>query len=146
MGHALAAKPPRHPNHHRRVNLGTKKLVSRNFLETPPVTVLQIINDILWRINPRGKGCCHSHIKLECISRRTSELLSHPCRSFPEPDDAWQCRECFAINKGKDLEGVFCDVCDADFDCNDEQGDDQIIEQNGTSSCDADCSSSDAMF
>eukprot|EP00928_Gymnodinium_smaydae_P065546 TRINITY_DN48663_c0_g1_i1.p1 TRINITY_DN48663_c0_g1~~TRINITY_DN48663_c0_g1_i1.p1 ORF type:complete len:572 (-),score=46.80 TRINITY_DN48663_c0_g1_i1:239-1894(-) len=142
---ATGARPPRQPQRQRRVNLATKKLVSRKFLETPPMTIRQIILDNLWRMNPRGKGCCIHHIKLECLLRQTSELLSHSCTNYPDIDDAFQCRRCFAINGGKDMDAAFCDVCDADFDDSDERsGQHPSYSSNAeASSCDADCSSSD---
>eukprot|EP00928_Gymnodinium_smaydae_P091030 TRINITY_DN74727_c0_g1_i1.p1 TRINITY_DN74727_c0_g1~~TRINITY_DN74727_c0_g1_i1.p1 ORF type:complete len:262 (-),score=21.50 TRINITY_DN74727_c0_g1_i1:70-819(-) len=139
----LGAKPPRQPGQFtRRVNLRTKKRVCPRFLATPSSTILQIIHDTMWRINPRGKGCCTSHIKLECLFRHTSEALSRPCMNFPEVVDAWQCRRCFAINRGEDIDDLFCEVCDAEFDCGGERVDRHPSETGGESigDADADCS------
>eukprot|EP00928_Gymnodinium_smaydae_P016492 TRINITY_DN16193_c0_g4_i3.p1 TRINITY_DN16193_c0_g4~~TRINITY_DN16193_c0_g4_i3.p1 ORF type:complete len:251 (-),score=14.29 TRINITY_DN16193_c0_g4_i3:51-803(-) len=134
----LGAKPPRQPQLNRRVNLRTKRRVCPKFVEAPPLTILQIIQDNLWRMNPRGKGCCTSHILLECLLRHTSELLSRPCMNLPEITDAWQCRQCFAINRWKDLDGSFCDVCDADLECDGEQDDYHPPGTSGLSIGDAD--------
>jgi len=67
-----SARPPPMPRslglqRRRAVNLRTRKLVMREFQETPNQTVAQLLLAILLQINPRGKGCCYMHVGLEVL-------------------------------------------------------------------------------
>eukprot|EP00928_Gymnodinium_smaydae_P031188 TRINITY_DN22972_c0_g1_i1.p1 TRINITY_DN22972_c0_g1~~TRINITY_DN22972_c0_g1_i1.p1 ORF type:complete len:556 (+),score=23.62 TRINITY_DN22972_c0_g1_i1:87-1754(+) len=111
-----SAKPPRPPPRYPRVKLCTSRVLAPQFMETPLATVQQMILTSLARINPRGKGCCRFHVRLESLLQRTSELLHRPCHMGPCLSDAWQCGECLVIQYGKNDEESYCDFCGAEHD------------------------------
>jgi len=80
------------------VNLRTHKVVMRGFRETPTRTMEQLLWDILFHINPRGRGCCYLHVGLAVLQQCISTMTVWQCNTNLKPLADWQCQECFGLN------------------------------------------------
>jgi len=115
---AGAALPPRIPRpapQHRRppqVTLRSRKLAMNGFSETPSTSVKQLLNEILFKINPRGKGCCYLHVGLLVLQHCVSELALSQCDRRLKPYNGWQCMLCLGLNPDDpDFDIRECCVC-----------------------------------
>jgi hypothetical protein len=110
----FTSKPPRPPQAslRKRVNLRSRRLAVREFKEAKMPIVMNMITDILYRSNFRGKGCCYWHIGLQSLLDRMAELLLGPCNDAIRPYSGWQCQFCFSLHD--DMETSLCEVCFSD--------------------------------
>ena len=79
------------------------------FKETPTTTVKDLINDAVFRINPRGKGCCYPHIGLQVMWENIIDLMALKCQDV-KPYSGWQCQTCFSLTYDDDDDDD-CFVC-----------------------------------
>ena len=82
------------------------------FSETPGQTVKQLLCQILFQINPRGKGCCYKHVGLLALQHHVSEMALSQCNRQLKPYNGWQCMECLALNPDDpDFDDRECCAC-----------------------------------
>jgi len=114
VGVALPPIPRARVQQQRRpmVNLHTRKVVMRAFQETPSQTLQQLLWNILWQINPRGKGCCYRHVGLAVLQQCISTMMVRQCDVNLKPCADWQCQVCFALNIDEfEVEDRLCFFC-----------------------------------
>ena len=93
---ATASRLPRLPNtggdfQRPIVVLNSRKRLMRHFSETPSHTVRQLIHELLFKVNPCGRGCCPLHISLLSLKRSVSYMIALGCRPDFLPGVKWQC-------------------------------------------------------
>jgi len=105
-------RPLAHQSRRATVNLRTTRLVMAQFQETPAQTLERLVWDILRQINPRGRGCCYTHVGLLVLQQCISVMTVRQCRQNLTPYHGWQCMSCFALNEdAPELEEPVCGVC-----------------------------------
>ena len=111
-GAYLPPSIPRHRQPKGPIRLRTRKLARPQLRETPNATIEQMLWDILFQMNPRGKGCCYMHVGLAVLQQCISNTAMRQCNQSVQPHSGFQCAECFAVNLEDSEECIAC-LCPA---------------------------------